>query len=165
MMHFNSNGIQKDTTVIKGNILNKYLLLLEVGERDFLRLILKDCYFLQISKTGEDLYLIDFKEGSEDEHYFMSDIPTHTTLALLKFYAAKWDFTTGFAWKPLNELPESAQKPIHIVPQGKFIHWTDEEIDEMLSLENLQKIVDGAKEDWRENAPDQFKNLLDAGEE
>lgn len=49
-----------------------------------------------------------------------------------------------------------------IVPRGKSIDWTDEEIDAMVSGEALDEIVKSAKADWEEKAPRGYKNLLDA---
>lgn len=63
------------------------------------------------------------------------------------------------ATQPTDSKPEIKRK---VVPLGKALNRTDADYDEMLSPANLQKIVDDAKEDWRENAPNRFKNLLDA---
>jgi hypothetical protein len=61
------------------------------------------------------------------------------------------------AMKPATK---PAMKPV--TARGNAIDRTDEELDEMCSAEAMMALADEAAEDWRENAPRDFKNLLDA---
>ena len=50
------------------------------------------------------------------------------------------------------------------VPLGKMIPRSEEEIGEMTSAEAMESLLDEMGDDWKENAPGEFRNLLDAGE-
>lgn len=51
-----------------------------------------------------------------------------------------------------------------IKPRGKAIRRTEAEIDRMTSATAMRALVEDAVEDWRENAPSVFRELLDAEE-
>ncbi len=54
------------------------------------------------------------------------------------------------------------RKPV--VPRGKAIERTDEELDEMTSAEAMEALMNDAAEDFRENAPKGYETLLDSKE-
>ena len=49
-----------------------------------------------------------------------------------------------------------------VVTRGRAIRRTDEEIEEMTSAEAMMELAEDAGDDWRENAPRDAKDLLDA---
>lgn len=50
-------------------------------------------------------------------------------------------------------------------PRGAAIEWTDEELEDYCSAENMERLAQEAAADWRQNAPQKFKELLDAQSE
>lgn len=58
---------------------------------------------------------------------------------------------------------ENERKPV--VPRGKPLIRTDEEIDEMCSAEAMEALAEESAEDFRENAPSNYKGLLDTKEQ
>lgn len=59
-----------------------------------------------------------------------------------------------------NNNPETPEPKKPVVARGKAIQRTDAELDEMTSAEAMQKLAEGAAEDWELNAPRKFKKLL-----
>jgi hypothetical protein len=60
-----------------------------------------------------------------------------------------------------NELSESKK----VVPRDEPLLRTDQEIDEMCSTETMEALMGEAADDFRENAPSQYKGLLDTKEQ
>jgi len=162
MMHFRSNGNNKDTSVLNGNIVRKYLTMLEVGEENHFRFYLKDYYFIQAAKIADDKYLIDYKDGSDEDHFYMRDVPAVTTIFILNLYKDQLDYKTGFAWCHISTIKDGEVRPIHLVPGGKAIKWTDEDIDRMVAEDTSDAGIERAQSDWNEKAPKDYKSLLDA---
>lgn len=63
--------------------------------------------------------------------------------------------------KTAEQEQETKREPKPVVPRGKAIERTDEELDEMTSAESMEALMGEAAEDYRENAPKAFENLLD----
>ena len=49
-------------------------------------------------------------------------------------------------------------------PRGRHTEWTEEQLDEMTTPEAMAKAQPAAAEFWRETAPAEFSDLLDATE-
>lgn len=50
------------------------------------------------------------------------------------------------------------------VPLGKMIPRSEEEVAAMTSAEAMESLLEEMGDDWKENAPSEFRNLQDAGE-
>ena len=49
-----------------------------------------------------------------------------------------------------------------VVPRGKAIERTDAELDDMTSAEAMEALAEDAANDWTQNAPRDYKTLLDS---
>lgn len=60
--------------------------------------------------------------------------------------------------KESQEAPKLAKK---VVPRGKALERTDDELDEMFSAKNMEALAEEAAEEFEADAPREYSRILD----